>query len=415
MRLAGSTVIATALLLATTPVLAQVPVPESTPIASSYFDDLAWLWLVEQLVLLGLPCCLLFSGWAAAIETRLERLSANRWPITAAGFAGLYALLYSIVRLPVDYTRVVQLNPYFPAPTPILSSWLSEQIMPIVQLIVIATALGTIAIWLVRKSRNWWWAWAAGAISIFYIGSLMLQPVTAAQSHVPIDSSQYAGWQDRLDGLALRANVTDTPVFIWQTTEQDFCRIQNSVVGLGPTRRLVLADQIFAEWDSGQIDVAFAHELKHYLLDNTWVPVVLVLILSFSGALFVFAIGTLTCRRWGVRLRFSSLAQPAALPLLVALVQIYLLVAVPAFNLTAQRVELEADRFALELTRNNDARARVSADQCGRLWLPEDTLFARLYLNTHPSVAKRIQLANDYRPWETGDEGAYGDLITSVD
>jgi STE24 endopeptidase len=163
----------------------------------------------------------------------------------------------------------------------------------------------------------------------------MLQPSTPAQSHVPSESSQYAGWQDRLDTLALRANVTDIPVFIWQTTEQDFCRIQNSVVGLGPTRRLVLADQIFSEWDSGQIEVAFAHELKHYLLDNTWVPVVLVLILSFSGALFVFAIGTWACRRWRVRLRFDSLAQPAALPLLVALVQIYLLVAVPAFNLTA--------------------------------------------------------------------------------
>lgn len=415
MRLIGSRLVATSLLLAAMSVSAQVPVPEGAPIASSYFDNLFWLWLVEQFVLLGLPCYLLFSGWAAAIAARFERFSGARWPITAAGFAGLYALLYSIIRLPVDYARVVQLNPYFQIPTPSLPSWLLGQVMPIVQWTVIAATLGVIAIWLIRKSRTWCWVWAAGAISIFYIGSLMLRPVTSPQPYVPLESTEYAGWEDRLDTLALRAGATDVPVFVWQTTEQDFCRTRNSVVGLGPTRRVVLADQIFSEWDAGQIDVAFAHELKHYLLDNTWVPVVLVIVLSFSGALFVFAIGTWACRRWGVRFGFGSLARPAALPLLVALVQVYLLAAVPAFNLAAQRIELGADRFALELTRNNHDRARVSADQCGRLWLPEDTLFARLYLNTHPSVAKRIRLANEYRPWETREAGAYGDLIWSFD
>ena len=86
---------------------------------------------------------------------------------------------------------------------------------------------------------------------------------------------------------------------------------------------------------------------------------------------------------------------------MLVIAQLYMLVAVPVFNRAAQHIELEADRFALELTRENEARARVSADQCGRLWLSEDTLFDRLYRNTHPSVADRINLANSYRPWET--------------
>lgn len=205
----------------------------------------------------------------------------------------------------------------------------------------------------------------------------------------------------------------DVPIEVWQTTEQDFCRISNSVVGLGPTRKIVLADQIFSLWDDGQIEAAFAHELKHYLLDNTWLPVATISALAVAGCLFVYAGGNYVCRRWNKRVGFSSLAVPAAIPLLAAMLQVYVLVATPAFNLFAQQVELEADRFALELTRNNDARARVSADRqtCGRLWLPEDTLYARLYLYTHPSMATRIRLANEYRPWETGQPLAYEDLI----
>ena len=90
-----------------------------------------------------------------------------------------------------------------------------------------------------------------------------------------------------------------------------------------------------------------------------------------------------------------------------------LVVAIPAFHLTAQYAELEADRFALELTRDNAARARVTADVCGQLWVSEYTLFDRLYRFTHPSMVTRLALANTYRPWEAGEPLAYEDTISS--
>jgi len=159
--------------------------------------------------------------------------------------------------------------------------------------------------------------------------------------------------------------------------------------------------------------VAVAHELKHYLFDNTWLPLLLIAALGIGGGLSVHYFARLACRTWSRRFGFDSLGQSAALPLILAIAQLYMLIAIPAFNLTAQHIELGADRFALELTRENEARARVSADQCGRLWLSEDTLFDRLYRTTHPSVADRINLANSYRPWETGARLVYGDSILS--
>lgn len=395
-------------------VAAQVPVPEGTEIAASYFRVSAWLWLVEQAVVLALGCFFLASGFGAAIASRLERASGNRWAVAVAAFAGLYAVLYLIVKLPIDYWQMVKLNPYFELPTVGVVSWIAQQAAPGVQLAILASLGGLVTLWLIRKSPRGWWAWIAGAIVAFVVGSLMLNPAlnySDSEKYVPIDSTQYAGWKPRLDTLLARVDTMDVPIEVWRTTELDFCRVQNSVVGLGPTRKIILADQIFSEWDDGQIEAAFAHELKHYLLDNTWVPVAIITVLAVAGCLFVYAVGNYVCRRWNKRLGFSTLAAPAAIPLFAVLLQISILVATPAFNLTAQQVELAADRFALELTRNNDARAGVSADRCGRLWLPEDTLYARLYLNTHPSMARRIRLANEYRPWETDEPLVYEGLI----
>jgi len=413
MRFALSRFMAVSIVLSAASASAQVAVPEPTAAAVNYFDALFWLWLIEHVVLLALPVFLLVSGRGAKAADWIERLAGPpRWLVAAALYSGLYALLYCALKLPIDYLRAVWLNPYFEVPAPQMPAWLVAQIVPITQTILVAIVAGATAFVLIRKSPRWWWAWVSGAISLFVVVQLVLQPLVADARYVPLASSEQSEWQDSIEALAARTGSSDIPVFVWQTTEKDFCRIQNSVVGLGPTRRVVLADQIFTEWDKGQIEVAFAHELKHYLFDNTWLPIVLIASFSLAGSLFVHVAGKLICRHWGTKLRFESLAKPAALLLIVALFQVYLLIAIPVFNRTAQHVELDADRFALELTRDNDARARVSADQCGRLWLPEDTRFARLYLHTHPSVAKRILLANNYRPWETGDRQAYGAVIS---
>jgi STE24 endopeptidase len=172
---------------------------------------------------------------------------------------------------------------------------------------------------------------------------------------------------------------------------------RRSAIGLGPTRAIVLADQIFSQWQPGMVDASFAHELKHFLHDNTWLSVALIASLSGAGALAMSLVGPAIVRRLRPSAGINSLASPAALPLLLLLLQIYLLIAIPAFHLIAQAREMGADRFALELTHDKQSRALVSASRCGDLWLAEDPLFERLYLNTHPSTAKRIRQANEYQ------------------
>ncbi len=393
--------------------VAQIPIPEPAAIAIGFHRELFPLWLVEQLATFALPLYLLYSGRAASMAAICKKFAGGRWMIGAALFAGFYALLHSAVQSPVSYLRTLRLNPYFGDAVPELFPWAVSEIVSGLQLLVVAVAIGWVPFWLIRKSPKFWWAWASGALVLITSMYLVVQPLLIdprTKTYVPLSASEYSDWQDRVDNVVARAGV-NPPVVVWKTRTDDFCRIQNSVVGLGPTRTIVLADQIFTEWEPEMVDAAVAHELKHYLFDNTWLPVFLISVFSIAGALIVLIAGRAACTRWQHRLGFSSLEEPASLPLILIVVQLYMLIAVPAFNLTAQKVEIEADRFALELTQDNDARARVSADQCGRLWLAEDTVFSRLYRNTHPSVADRVNLANTYRPWETGGQLVYGDTL----
>jgi Zn-dependent protease with chaperone function len=82
----------------------------------------------------------------------------------------------------------------------------------------------------------------------------------------------------------------------------------------------------------------------------------------------------------------------------------------PAVLALSRWQEREADRFGLEITRDNQAAARAFVrlhDE--NLAVPRTGLLYRLWRGTHPDLADRIEFSNRYRPWSQGDPLRYGD------
>ena len=76
--------------------------------------------------------------------------------------------------------------------------------------------------------------------------------------------------------------------------------------------------------------------------------------------------------------------------------------------------EHEADRFALELTRDNHACATAMVKtQKENLVNPRPGLLHDLWRGDHPSLSDRIEFCNTYRPWEAGEPLRYGSLFTA--
>jgi STE24 endopeptidase len=75
-----------------------------------------------------------------------------------------------------------------------------------------------------------------------------------------------------------------------------------------------------------------------------------------------------------------------------------------------RQIEREADLFGLEITQSNFAMASaLTLLQDENLAHPSPGPLYMLWRSWHPPLAERIEFANTYRPWETGEPLTYAD------
>ena len=175
------------------------------------------------------------------------------------------------------------------------------------------------------------------------------------------------------------------------------------VTGLGSSKRIVLWDTLLAKLDAREVCVVMAHEMGHYVLDH----VLQGLLAGFCGILValyvVYRSANFLLPRYKDRLGFDQLSDVASLPLLLLLGQAVALVMLPLGLTFSRHLEHEANRFALELTRDNRAAAMAFVHmQHENLGNPRPGVLYKLLRASHPSTAERIEFANDYRPWDQG-------------
>jgi len=145
------------------------------------------------------------------------------------------------------------------------------------------------------------------------------------------------------------------------------------------------------------------HEMGHYKLGHIWKGIGVFSLFSFLLFFLTAKLTSWAMGRFGPRWGFTELADVASMPLLSAALSALALIAQPAINGYARRVEHEADVFAVELTRDNDAGARAflklgSQNRSD----PEPPGWVTFVQYTHPPLMDRIRFVLRYRPWEQG-------------
>ena len=104
----------------------------------------------------------------------------------------------------------------------------------------------------------------------------------------------------------------------------------------------------------------------------------------------------------------------ASLPLIILLFGAASLVATPLILAVERHFESEADRFALEITRDNHAAATAFVKlQQENLGVPRPSTLYIWWRASHPPLGDRIDFSNEYRPWETGAPEVYADRFKS--
>jgi len=202
--------------------------------------------------------------------------------------------------------------------------------------------------------------------------------------------------------LADRAGIPGRHVF--EVDESAQTVTYNAYVsGFGPSQRIVLWDTTLKGMKPDEILFVMGHEMGHYKLGHIWQGIAMTSIFSFLFFYLLARMARWATKRFGAQWGFANLADVASLPLLGATMTLLAMLAQPAVNGFSRRIEHEADVFAVEVTRDNDAGARaflkLSSQNRSN---PEPPLLIKWFLYSHPPLLERIRFALAYKPWQHG-------------
>jgi STE24 endopeptidase len=379
----------------------SVTVPVSTQTATAFGHHREQLWAVAQLLPIIIAGLVLFTGLGARIRGFCARLTGGRrfWTVTL--FACAYLILAALITMPFDYYRdVVDLHSWGElgqSPT----RWLVGELVGLVVKLVLAGLFIWIPYALIARSPRKWWLYSGVAMVPVVFFVLVALPVWVAPLTTTYTPLADKALLDKIETLAARCGVPHIPVFVGGN--------EDTVVGLGPTNRIVLDGDIFKNETPDQVEFTVGHELKHYIEGDNWKALAIVAGILFTGFFLVDRLGRALIARLSSRIGFVDLADPASLPLVVLIFSVFWLSVSPLFNLFARHIEIEADRFGLELTHQNYATATMFAGFASHhLRTAEWDKFQLIFYATHPSDGDRIRFANSYRPWAEGKLLVYG-------
>jgi Zn-dependent protease with chaperone function len=367
-----------------------IPIASAAVLARFHLHEI--IWALDQLAALALPAFLLFTGLGARLRALCARVVGGCRAPALILFAALYLVLAALVSGAFDDWRD---QPAAIAP------WLFGELAPLLVQIVVAALVLWIPFALMRRFPRTWWMLSAAALVPVAFAVLVALPVVVDPLTTHYEPLRDKAFAAKIATLAARCGVRDIPVYVGGDDD--------TVVGLGPTKRIFLEEGIEKHETPDQITGTVGHELKHYVMGDNYKALAIIAALLFAGFGLVQAVGRRAIRRWHARFGFDDLADPASLPLAALILSAFWLAILPVFNWEDRAIEHEADRFGLELTHTGDANAALYAGWAKTFPAQADPFFTLLRA-THPSLGARIRFAQTYRPWETGAPLVYGDI-----
>jgi len=386
-----------------------VPVPEPTEKALRYYRSGMALWGVGLLWGLLVPVVWLATGWSARLRDFASRLAGGRWYPTVALYFLLFLAISFLVDLPLAYYLDYVRPHAYDLSNQTLGKWLGDAAKGLAVGMVIATLFGWVPFLLLRRSPRRWWLWCA-VLSVPFLAFLTV----VAPIWVDPLFNQFGPMKDRAlesDILALadRAGIEGGRVFEVDKSV-DTEAVNAYVTGLGGTQRIVLWDTILDKVPRDGLLFVMAHEMGHYVLGHVLRSLVVEPLLVLAGLWLIHRAAGALFRRFTARFGFSELGDVASLPLISLLFGVFVFLISPLFLLYSRHLEHEADRFGLELTRNNRAAAEAFvALQQENLGNPRPGWIYKTWRASHPTLGDRIDFCNGYRPWERGEPLVYGD------
>lgn len=384
------------------PAALPVMVPQASPKAMAYFWSRIEYNAAGFVLNLAFCAALLFSGLSARLRHWAARIGRDHWFVVVTLYFLLFALLSFAVEFPLSYLRDFANEHAYGLTRQAFGAWLTDKGKGL----LVTLLIGALVVWipfllLAKSPRRWWLYTSAAAIPLMCL-MLLLGPLWIAPLFNKFGPMHDKALESAILTLADRAGIEGSRVFEVDISKKT-TKVNAYVTGIGQSKRIVLWDTLLGKLAPPEVLFVMGHEMGHYVLGHIWKAMALL-----SGALLVLLygvdrIGHALLARFHARFGFERLSDVAALPLIVLVANLLAFAGAPLLNAAVRMNEAEADRFGLELTRDNHACAAAFLKlQAENLANPRPPWLIQLWTGTHPSLAERIEFCNRYHPWAEG-------------
>jgi STE24 endopeptidase len=358
------------------------PVPASsvlTPTEIQRAEDYsatARLWSWSSLGLSLLVACLLgFTAYGARL---VERVRGPWWWRVVVAVVGCL-LVGRVLTLPLAVMARRNARAY----------GLTEQSWPAYAgdvaknfgLDVVVTALALlVVVALARRLPRLWPAVAGGLLAALVLLGSFVYPLVVEPLFNRFEPLPDGELRSQILALADEEHVEVDDVLVADASRRT-TTLNAYVSGFGSSRRVVVYDNLVDDEDEPLVLSVVAHELAHARHDDVLTGSVL----GAAGALV--GVGLLGLLVGGV-------ADPRAVPRVLALLAVATLLASPVQNGISRRIETRADADALRTTRDPAAFVELQ-QQLARKSLADPTppRWSQLWFGSHPTSLQRIALA----------------------
>ena len=331
----------------------------------------------------------LFGGLLDAYNSWIIALNL---PFIPAGVIFFMLLIYAdtILEIPFSLYHTFIIEKRYGFSTMSIKLWIADFAKSILISSLLSILVISVGLWLVQQSPNLWWFWVwcfflIYSIFIIYISPYVIEPLF--NKFTPIDNKAL---EDGINNLMQKAGIKVSRIFKMDASKRT--KHTNAYfTGIGRVKRIVLYDTLIDKMNSNEALSVLAHEVGHWkkrhILKYIIVSEAIALIASYIG--FKILQGELLINLFNIK-EVSFFAKAILLGFVGSIAAFPF---TPLFNYFSRKYEIEADRFACELTGEKEgminALVKLSKDNLSNLH--PHPLYAAFYYS-HPPVLKRIRL-----------------------
>ncbi|KJJ84653.1 endopeptidase [Candidatus Omnitrophus magneticus] len=272
-----------------------------------------------------------------------------------------------------------------------LKAWIYDEIKSIILTFIICLSAGEIFYLILRNFKLWWLIisiiWIIFSIVFAKIFPVVIVPLFF--KYLPLDNPEL---KSKIFALGKKSGIKLLDVSKINLSSKTK-KTNAALVGLGGTRRIILADTLTDKFTTDEVLSVVAHEFAHH----KYAHMSKLLIFISAATICSFFCVSLVIEKISVLIGAVNIYDLYLFPMLLLFITCFNLLIQPIFNAFSRILERSADEFALMVT--DDPASFISMMEklaLSNLSEKSPSLLKKILFYDHPPIAERIMLAQKY-------------------